>query len=147
MLYWEITRIPIRNIESKDLQSSEEACVASGIELCQLAALVYLERAAGSFHEGKSTATHKIERAFSIFSGLQICERTFPLLIFACEARHDAQRAIILDLIDRTQKNYPSRSLDFAASMIQSVWIQDDLSDQEIGYVDRLSVILSSSKS
>ena len=38
------------------------------------------------------------------------------------------------------------RSLSFIRLMIQSVWVQDDLARKEIGYMDRLSVILSSNE-
>lgn len=139
-------RIPIPESETQDPGMEEGSCVASGIELCKLAALVYLERATGGFSEKKSKASQRIERAFSIFSRLEACERQFPLLIFACEAHSDEQRITILDLIARTRKNSPVRNLDFIKSMIRSIWIQNDVADQEIGYVDKLSVILSTSE-
>lgn len=140
-------RIPVPEPEIQDPIEEAGVCVALGVELCQLAALVYLERVAGIFFEEKSKTTQRIERAFTIFSCLEFCKWPFPLLIFACEAWSDDQRITVLDLIDRIQKNNPLRSLDFVKSMIQSIWIQDDLADQEIGYMDRLSVVLSSRES
>jgi hypothetical protein len=140
-------RIPVPKPEIRDPVVEGDSCVPAGVELCQLAALVYLERVAGSFFEEKSKANQRIERAFSLFSQLETCKWPFPLLIFACEAWNDDQRITILDLMARIQKNSPGRSLDFVKSMIQSLWVQDDLADQEIGYMDRLSVIISSRES
>lgn len=139
-------QVPVLESEIQDPRVEGGSCIVSGIELCQLAALVYIERVAGSFLEDESRTNQSIERAFSIFVRLEACERMFPLLIFACEARNDDQRITILDLIARTQKNSPVRSLDLIKSMIQSIWVQDDLADQEIRYVDRLSITLSSSE-
>ena len=139
-------RIPVPESDIQDPSVEGVSCFAIGVELCQLAALVYLERVAGSFPEAKSKAGQGIERAFSMFGRLEACEWPFPLPIFACEARNDDQRITILDCIARAQKSSPVRSLDFVMSMIRSIWVQDDLADREIGYVDRLSVFLSSSE-
>ena len=147
LLHWELMRLPIPQSECGDSKGEGVSDIASVVELCYLAALIYLERAAGSFLEDKARVGQRIERAFCIMGGLEVCERLFPLLIFVFEARNDEQRITILDLIVRTEKNTPVRNLEFMKSMIQSIWVQDDLADENIGYVDRMSFILSTSKS
>ena len=85
----------------------------------------------------------QIDRAFSIFSELSSCKRQFPLLILGCEARTDQQRAIVLDLIARTEKGTSSRPIIQVKILIHAMWAQDDLADQELNYWDKLSSIIS----
>ena len=140
-------KLSVPEFECGDSEGEGVSGIASVVELCQLVALVYLERAAGSFLADKARVGQRIERAFSILGGLEVCERPFPLLILACEARNDEQRITILDLIARTEKNTPVRNLNLIKSIIRSIWVQDDLADEDIGYLDRMSIILSSSES
>lgn len=114
------------------------------IELFQLASLVYLDRATANMSTHPNRAQQRINRAFAIFSQLISCEWAFPLFILGCEARTDEQRVTILDLISRTEKNSPSQMILTAKDLIQSVWVQNDLVDGELDYLEMMSAIISS---
>lgn len=114
------------------------------MELYRLATLIYLGRAANSL--GQEIGSRWIEKAFSILERLDAYPRPFPLLIFGLEATTDEQRITLLDIISRTENIVATRSLSFIRLMIQSIWVQDDLADKELNYVDRLSIILSSNE-
>ena len=114
------------------------------IELFQLATLVYLDRATENMSPHPTKTQQRVDRAFSIFSQLRSCEQAFPLFILGCEARTDEQRATVLELICRTKKHGPSQIIMTAMNLIQSVWVQNDLADGELHYLDTLSAIISS---
>lgn len=88
-----------------------------------------------------------MDNAFSIFEELETCQWPFPLLIFACEARGDGERMVILDLIAKTERNARVRSLESLKIMIRFVWTQDDLSEEPIDYADKMSALMSISDS
>jgi len=66
-------------------------------------------------------------------------QRQFPLLILGCEARTDEDRMVVLDLISGTEQSKSVCTLGNVKSLIQSLWAQDDLTEQELGYVDKVS--------
>lgn len=105
-------------------------------ELYQLAILIYLDRISGTLLNQPLRTQQHIDRAFTILSQLSSCERQFPVFIIGCEARTDNQRAIILDLISKTEKNNASRSFNYVKRMIQAIWAQDDLFDWQLGDLD-----------
>ncbi|GAB1319906.1 Fungal-specific transcription factor domain-containing protein [Madurella fahalii] len=84
-----------------------------------------------------------IDKAFGIFATLGSCERQFPVFILGCEARNDDQRAVVLDLISRTEKNISSRSFNLVRLLLQALWAQDDLADGNTNYWKRLSYVIS----
>ncbi|KAL2684500.1 hypothetical protein Neosp_005578 [[Neocosmospora] mangrovei] len=59
-------------------------------------------------------------------------------------ARTDDQRAMVLDLISRTERNIHFRNLGSIKTMIQRIWVQNDLIEEEFNYVHKLGVVLSS---
>jgi hypothetical protein len=138
--------IPIPDIPNEPipLKLGTQSSDVADMELYRLATLIYLGRAADSL--GPENASKWIGKAFNILQRLDAYLRPFPLLIFGLEATTDDQRIAHFDLISRTENNMPMRSLSFIRLMIQSVWVQDDLARRDIGYMDRLSVILSSNE-
>ncbi|XXH02444.1 hypothetical protein Hte_008819 [Hypoxylon texense] len=140
--FLQILDFRIRNvpIPAADDDGSETATV---VELYQLALLVYLHQLSGKLLDEPAKTQQRIERAFALFSRIDSCERQFPVFILGCEARTDEQRAVILDLISRTEKNVSSRSFLHVRLLLQAVWAQDDLADRELHYWDKLSSIIS----
>ncbi|KAJ5379882.1 uncharacterized protein N7496_002310 [Penicillium cataractarum] len=139
--YLKVLAWRIRSISISNTIVNEYPGMATTVELFQLAALVYLNRAFG--HIIGSETEQRIERGFDILSRMTSCERQFPLLILSCEAWTDADRCTVLDLISRTEKRDSSRSLCLTKKLIQAVWIQDDLSQGQIEYTEKLSAIMS----
>jgi hypothetical protein len=137
MLDWRLRIIPI---SAMVIGTSEMTMI---MELYQLAVLVYLNRVSEDLLDQSARTQQQIDRAFSIFSELSSCKRQFPLLILGCEARTDDQRAIVLDLIARTEKAASSRPIIQVKILIHAMWAQDDLADQELNYWDKLSSIIS----
>jgi hypothetical protein len=136
--------IPIPEIPNEPIPiklGTQTADVAD-VELFRLATLIYFGRAADSI--GQENSSKWVGKAFTILSRLDAYLRPFPLLIFGLEATTDDQRSALFDLISKTENSMPLRSLSFIRLMIQSVWVQDDLARREIGYMDRLGLILSS---
>jgi hypothetical protein len=137
MLDWRLRIIPV---SATVIETSEMTMI---MELYQLAALVYLNRVSEDLLDQSARTQQQIDRAFSIFSELRSCERQFPLFILGSEARTDDQRAIVLDLIARTEKGTSSRPIIQVKILIHAMWAQDDLADQELNYWDKLSSIIS----
>ncbi|CEJ56417.1 hypothetical protein PMG11_02625 [Penicillium brasilianum] len=141
--YLKVLAWRIRSISISDTRVNEYQGMATIVELFQLAALVYLNRAFGHIIESAAETQQRIERAFDIFSRITSCERQFPLLILSCEAWTDAERCTVLDLISRTEERDSSRSLFLTKKLIQAVWVQDDLSQGQIEYTEKLDAIMS----
>jgi hypothetical protein len=112
-------------------------------ELFLLAMLVYINRVSGNALEQPKKIQRHIDRGFALFQTLDSCERQFPVFVLGCEARTDEQRVMILDLIDRTEKNGSSRSFNHVRIMTQAIWAQDDLANAELNYWDKLTTIIS----
>ncbi|CAI7584537.1 unnamed protein product [Penicillium glandicola] len=138
ILAWKIQSIPI-----SDTTVHKYPGMATLVELFQLATLVYLNRVSKNIIESAAKTQQRIERAFIIFSELDSCERQFPLFILGCEARTDDERCAVLDLICRTEKRDSSRSLFLTKKLIEAIWAQDDLSQGQIDYTEKLSAIIS----
>ncbi|KAH8683782.1 fungal-specific transcription factor domain-containing protein [Ilyonectria robusta] len=119
------------------------------IELYQMATLIYLVRASQSPREPPPVLEHLIERAFAVPVRAPSCDHFFPLFILACEARTDQQRALILELIDRTEKKVQVRSMKGLQAEIKSVWVQQDLyADGEllVNYFGLMNTVISSNR-
>ncbi|KAJ5570289.1 uncharacterized protein N7459_009719 [Penicillium hispanicum] len=133
----------IRSISASEPTVQGQIPLAKTAELFQIATLVYLNRASGNLLDPPYETQQRIERAFTLFSQLSTCERQFPVFVLGCEARTDAERCVVLDLIARTEKGASSRSLLLLKKLIQAVWVQDDLAQGEVDYNEKLSAILS----
>lgn len=136
-LDWEISN---KVILAMNYNSSETTTL---VLLFHIAILVYLYRVAGDFLHSGSKIQQKIDDAFDLLSRLGSCERQFPVFVLGCEARTDEQRAIILDLISRTESKPSSRSCNHLKIMLHAIWAQDDLADGPLNYWDKLSLIIS----
>ncbi|KAI8965609.1 fungal-specific transcription factor domain-containing protein [Daldinia sp. FL1419] len=138
ILDWRIRNMPMQTA------ANDDADTPLIMELYQLAMLVYLNQASGDLLNQTSTRTqHYIDKAFVIFSQLESCVRQFPIFILGCEARRDEQRTVILDLISRSEKQDSSRSFNHTRILTQAIWAQDDLSNGDINYWDKLSHIIT----
>jgi len=137
-------KIPAIPNEFVPIKLGTQSADAADMELYRLATMIYLGRAADSL--GQENSSKWVEKAFNILQRLDAYPRPFPLLIFGLEATTDDQRIALFDLISKTESSLPMRSLSFIRLMIQSIWVQDDLATTGIGYMDRLSVILSSNE-
>lgn len=117
--------------------------------LCQefflLALLVYIERASSKTTRQSNTIRSRLEAAFEILPQLDTVQRQFPLLIIGCEAKSDEHRIAVLDLITRTEEKDGLQNLGSLRAMIQSLWVQDDLAERELGYSEKIEAVLSSS--
>ncbi|KAF7544501.1 hypothetical protein G7046_g9775 [Stylonectria norvegica] len=113
-------------------------------ELHRLAILTYLERALGDVNPKSPNINELTKKALVLLAEIGHCRWLFPLLIFGSEARSDDDRALILNVMTRTEKETRGRSLDSIRTIIESIWVQDDLADGELVYMDKLRAILSS---
>ena len=138
VLDWKIRSVPVSKSADDDTSYTTTA-----VELYRLAMLVYLDRISGDLLDQPTKTRQQVDKAFMIFAQLSSCERQFPLFILGCEARTDDQRAIILDLISRTEKSISSRSPLHVKLLLQAVWAQDDLADHQLTYWDKLSSMMS----
>ena len=117
------------------------------MELYRLAILVYLSRASGISLRGQSTRTQQhIDKGFTILARLGSCDQQFPVFILGCEARSDDQRALVLDLISRTENSNSSRSFNLVRALLQASWAQDELGKGDLNYCDGMGYIMSCCK-
>ncbi|KXX75786.1 hypothetical protein MMYC01_207443 [Madurella mycetomatis] len=137
MLDWRIRTV---TATSADGDAADSPLI---MELYRLSMLVYLNRASGNLLNQSSKTQNAIDKAFSILSVLGSCERQFPVFILGCEARSDDQRAVVLDLVSRTERNVSSRSFNYVRLLLQAIWAQDDLGNGNTNYWDRLSYVIS----
>ncbi|KAK6957465.1 hypothetical protein Daesc_000251 [Daldinia eschscholtzii] len=137
ILDWRIRSIPVKSM----VDDNADASLIT--ELYQLAMLVYLHRATENVLNQTSRTQQHIDRAFTIFSQLDSCVRQFPIFVLGCEARRDDQRAVVLELISRSEKLESSRSFNHVKILMQAIWAQDDLANGDINYWDKLSYIIS----
>ncbi|KAJ4214609.1 hypothetical protein NW759_010163 [Fusarium solani] len=144
LLEWKLRRINVSTDGNNTLVEGSRSNSDRAVELYQLATLIYLKRASADNPKERSRLPEWIERSFDILSYSEDCQWPFPLLILGCEARTDDQRTMILDLISKTERNIHFRKLDSINMMIQRIWVQNDLVEEEFNYVHKLGVVLSS---
>ncbi|KAL5386639.1 hypothetical protein DPSP01_004003 [Paraphaeosphaeria sporulosa] len=140
--FLEILEWKIRNLEPSPVAYDHERSPLI-MELYKLAMLVYLHRVTAGQLKQTVNMQFQIDRAFEILLQLGSCERQFPVFVFGCEARTDAQRAIILDTMSRTESSVSSRSLNHARLLLQAIWAQDDLAEGKTLYWKKISYVIS----
>jgi hypothetical protein len=113
-------------------------------ELYKIVTLVYLHRVFESIFEQVEKIQQCSDRGFALLEQIGSCERQFPIYILGCEARSDERRAMILDVMARTEKQVSSRSLNHVRLMVQAHWAQDDLAEKKIDYWKKLTNIIGS---
>lgn len=137
VLDWKIRTVPVL------LKPDEAAEMTTTVELYRLAIHIYVNRVSENLLSQAARTQQRIDKAFTLLSQLPSCERQFPIFILGCEARTDDQRAIILDLISRTEKKITSRSFNHVTLLLHALWAQDDLADSELNYWHKLTSIIS----
>ncbi|KAK7885159.1 hypothetical protein LTR67_010650 [Exophiala xenobiotica] len=137
VLDWRVRCLPIK-------RSGISATCAAVRELYQLAILVYLHRITDNILNQATRTQAYIDRAFELFASLSACERQFPLLILGVEARSDAERAIVLDLLARTEETISSRSTIHCTILIHAMWAQVDLGNEEFNYGETMTSLITS---
>lgn len=142
ILDWRIRTLPIPEVADEDFHSTHDETLV--LQLYRIAMAVFLDQASeGLLHQAIKRQAH-IDRGFSIFPRLGSCKQQFPIFVLGCEARTDAQRAVILDIISRTEKMDSSRSFTHCKAILQTMWAQDDLAHGiDIGYRDKLTSAMS----
>lgn len=141
VLNWRITSPPIPEI-TYGIEHYDDATLS--MKLYQLAMLLYLNRSSEGLIDQPLRTQRQIDQAFAIFPQLSSCKPQFPIYVIGGEARTDEQRAIVLDIISRTEKMSSSRSFTHCKSLLLAAWAQDDLATWDaIGYRGKLSTIMS----
>ena len=134
VLDWRIRSLPIPKVT----EDSDDATLV--MKLYQLAMLVYLNRSSQGLIDQPIRTQQQIDQAFTILQRLSSCKQQFPIYIIGCESRTDEQRAVILDVILRTEKLSWSRSFNHCKRLLQASWAQDDLAGwNDISYRSKLS--------
>lgn len=133
VLEWRLNNIVISN-ESLDPMV---------IEVYRLAILVYVNRVSANVLDHATKTQQHIDKAFELLSRLGSCERQFPVFILGCEARTDEQRAIIIDLISRTETKDSSRYFIHINMLLEIIWKQTDLANGGLDYWDKLTSVVS----
>ncbi|KAJ2985256.1 hypothetical protein NUW58_g5635 [Xylaria curta] len=117
------------------------------LQLYKTATRIYLTRASQNPLEPMANLDSSIDWAYTGALQHGNCRHFFPLLIIACEARTDEQRAAVLNLINRTEKKGYVRSMMAFRSQVQSFWKQYDLhadSDLILNYLGLMKAVISS---
>lgn len=134
----------IRNVTIPDTASGSNPDKPLILEFYRLAMLVYLDRASKTQSGHRAKTQKQIGRAFTIIPKLGSCARQFPIFIIGCEARNDEQRAMVLDLLERTVKCVDSRKFTHTRLLLQAMWAQEDLAvGDRMDYGERLSSVIS----
>ncbi|EHK47828.1 hypothetical protein TRIATDRAFT_291123 [Trichoderma atroviride IMI 206040] len=132
-------------LATSDTMSDPSRAWVATIELFKLAALIYLQRASRNFSGKSPQIDGMVDRAHILLDDLGSFNPTFPLLIIGCEARTDEQRMRILKQVERAMKTSSLRSLRELQSILQHIWVQDDLAvDYELDYLNRLDAVITS---
>lgn len=118
-------------------------------ELYRLAGLIYLYRAGRRLPSTHPKVRALVASAIAVISEVRTCPRAFPIVIIGCEARCDADRCVVLDLLRETARCRKIQSGVGAHSFIEAAWAQDDLcggGEEEIGCARKLDAVMSLSR-
>ncbi|KAF2272616.1 uncharacterized protein EI97DRAFT_406091 [Westerdykella ornata] len=131
----------LRNIDTGDQSQSAE--LRDMVNLYRLAVLIYLHRATEDVLGFTATTEKYLDEAFEIFARLEACERQFPLFILGAEARTEEERAVVLELMSRTEGRRSSRLLTYVRALVNAVWTQQDLSGGALNYREKITAVIS----
>ncbi|KAK1486382.1 hypothetical protein CCUS01_15153 [Colletotrichum cuscutae] len=95
-------------------------------ELYRLASLLYLQRVVPVAGDEKKRISY-LEQAYAAMKEVRVATSPWPVFIFACETRSEEQRIYILDILDRMDKIRNVGNVRVMRSVIENVWIQQDL--------------------
>ena len=142
---WRIRSLLTSKATDGNGDASDDAVLI--MQLYQLAMLLYLNRSTEGLIDQPIRTQQHIDKAFVLFPQLSSCKQQFPIFVIGCEARTDEQRAVVLDVISRTEKLSSSRSFNYCKRILQAVWAQDDLAyGNNISYRDKLTSVMSHCK-
>ncbi|RYC65036.1 hypothetical protein CHU98_g1145 [Xylaria longipes] len=147
-LEWKVENLPSATSTTTDSDDAK-GDLEFTVDLYKTATRVYLARASHNPLEPAANLDFLVDRAYAGPVRDCYCRHFFPLLIIACEARTDEQRAAILNLIDRTDKKGFVRSMRTFRAQVQSFWIQHDLhadSDLLPNYLGLMKSVISSNR-
>ena len=117
-------------------------------ELYRMSGLIYLHRVTGGIGILNYQLQELVDDAFAILTKLRTCERTFPLFILGCEARDDVRRGAILRILRETEAEFAPGNIISVRQYLERFWAQEDLDvEQEVGYGEKITAVLSSSDS
>jgi hypothetical protein len=134
ILDWRIRSIPI---------PSPTEQTSARVRIYQLAMLIYLNRVTENMLNQASKIQEYIDDAFTLLDELDSCKPHFPMYVIGWEARTDEQRTTVLQLLERNKRDPSSRSLFHVEALVQAGWAQDDLSDTELNYWDKVTTLVS----
>lgn len=105
----------------------DEARILSTAELYRIAALIYLHSSVIRKPVGCPKLKLLVEIALSVLIKLGICTSPWPLFIIACEVSGDEQRVIILNTLEKMQKERRIGNVEIMRNIIEAVWKRADL--------------------
>lgn len=100
-------------------------------ELFIIAAVLYIEQTSTG-HNPSTRKTEWVNDALKIFSRIPYCNKPFAYVIFGCEARTDRDRAVVLDVLDRTIASKSHGLLHPLRDILLKTWVHDDLNSTAI---------------
>ncbi|KAK2591164.1 hypothetical protein QQS21_011140 [Conoideocrella luteorostrata] len=100
------------------------------LKLYELAAAIYLSRVSEYVSGRVRDVQSLLDDAFELLRCIRTCELQFPLLILGCESKTDEQRAMMLELVQRTEQKSYYRSLDCLRRSLRALWVQEDLATE-----------------
>lgn len=95
-------------------------------ELFIIAAVLYIEQTSTG-HNPSTRKTKWINDALEIFSHISYCNKPFAYVVFGCEARTNRDRAVVLDVLDRTIASKSHGLLHPLRDILLKTWVHDDL--------------------
>lgn len=132
--------------QSNDVENIQERIdmIELIAELYRVATLIYIERIGRGASRFSPNVVKLVEDAFIILSRLDRCERPFPFFIISCEARTDAQRTLVMNIMDSTSSVRNCGNLKSIRALVQAAWIQDDLhEEQELSCFAKYNAVMS----
>lgn len=142
--YLKVLEWRVRNVQmngSELTSNTNEVNSAKTTKLYQLAVLIYITRTSENSTDQSEKIIEWVAEGFTIMSQLNTCKAPFPLFAFGCEARNDEMRTVVLNLICATEREAHIQSLERVKSMLEFIWVQNDLVNVRMDYTDQLSRI------
>ncbi|PVH78699.1 hypothetical protein DL98DRAFT_590048 [Cadophora sp. DSE1049] len=105
----------------------DESRIMNTAELYRAAALIYLHQSVNGTPVDCPQLSLLIAHALHILRTLGICTSPWPLFIIACEVTGDEQRVMILETLDKMQKERRIGNVEIMRNIIEAVWKRADL--------------------
>lgn len=96
-------------------------------ELYRIAALIYIHEAVIQKPTSSLEIQALVEMALAVLGELEVCTSPWPLFVVACEVIGDEQRMIILDILEKMQKERRIGNVEIIRTIIEAVWKRTDL--------------------